>query len=160
MKKLYPVNLTDEQHAQLDRLLRRGTAPARVLTRTRILVLAHQGLPDPQIAAALLIGLATVARIRRRFVREGLEEALYDRPHTGRPPHLTGEVEAQLVLLACSAPPSGRARWTLQLLADRLIALHVVETISDQAVHTLLKKTNLSPGNTNTGAFPRRMRAS
>lgn len=160
MQNLYPVHLTDEQHAQLDRLIRHGTAPARVLTRSRILLLAHQGLTDPQIATALLVGLATPLRVRRRFAQGGLAAALYDRPRVGRPPYLTGEVEAQLVLLACSAPPPGRARWTLQLLADRLVELHLVATISDQAVHNLLKKTNLSPGGSSTGASPKRMRAS
>jgi transposase len=146
MNKLYPVQLTDAQVTELQHLIRIGTAPARVHTRARLLLLAHQGATDQSIAHTLFISPATVARIRQRFVQHGLAVALQDQPRPGRPPMLTGEVEAHLIALACSAPPDGRARWTLQLLADRLVTLGVVETISDEAVRERLKKTKSSRG--------------
>lgn len=146
MKKLYSVQLPPPDTAELQHLIRHGTAAARVQTRARILLLATQGHPDAAIATALLVSAATVQRIRQRFVQAGLARALYDQPRPGQPPRLTGEVEAHLTLLACSAPPAGRARWTLQLLADRLVTLGCIETISDEAVRVRLKKTNLSLG--------------
>jgi transposase len=146
MTKLYPVRLPDAEVTELQHLLRVGSAPARVYTRARLLLLAHQGATDQTIARTLFISPATVARIRQRFVQHGLAVALQDQPRPGRPPVLTGEVEAHLIALACSAPPDGRARWTLQLLADRLVTLGVVETISDEAVRERLKKTKSSRG--------------
>lgn len=155
MHKLYPVHLTDEQRAHLEHLISTGTHKARVLARARVLLLAAQNRPDADIATVLTLSAPTVHRIRQRFVTAGLTAALYDKPHAGRPPILTAEVEAKLVMLACSAPPKGRARWTLHLLADQLVELHVVETISHEQVRTMLKKTNLSRGATNSGASPK-----
>ncbi len=88
----------------------------------------------------------TIIRTRRRYVLEGLEAALYDKPRPGAKPKITGDVEAQLTLLACSTPPEGKARWTLQLLADKLVELQLVESISDVAVMHRLKKTSSNPG--------------
>lgn len=155
MNKLYPVHLTAEQHTHLEQLISTGTHQARVLGRARVLLLAAQNRPDTDIAAVLALSVPTVHRIRQRFVTAGLTAALYDKPRAGRPPLLTAEVEAKLVLLACSAPPKGRARWTLHLLADHLVTLHGVEHISHEQVRTMLKKTNLSPGATNSGASPK-----
>ncbi len=146
MNKLYSVHLLDAHVTELQHLLRVGSAPARVHTRARLLLLAHQGDTDAAIARTLFISPATVGRIRQRFVQHGLQAALQDQPRPGRPPVLTGEVEAHLIALACSTPPDGRAHWTLQLLADQLVTLGVVETISDEAVRERLKKTKLSRG--------------
>ena len=140
--KLYHVHLTADQDQLLRHLIHAGHAPAQVQTRARILLAVATGQPDDAIAYGLLTSRPTVQRTRQRFAQHGLDAALYDQPRTGRPPRLTGEVEATLTMLACSAAPAGRARWTLQLLADRLVELHSVETISPSAVHGLLKKTH------------------
>lgn len=150
MSKHVHVQLTAEQRAQLERMIRTGSAVARVQTRARILLLADRNQPDrrtdAEIAAALLCSTNTVGSIRRRFVHAGLDVALYDRPRPGAKPKITGEVEAQLTVLACSQPPEGKARWTLQLLADKLVELQVVDSISDVAVMHRLKKIASNPG--------------
>ena len=145
MRKLYTVQLTDDQRSQLTALLSAGTCLARVQTHARVLLLADQGARDPEIVAALGVSRLTVERTRKTFATANLEAALYDRPRSGRPVRITGDSEAALVMLACSTPPAGRAHWTLQLLADKLIELHYTETISDQQVYKLLKKNELKP---------------
>lgn len=144
------VYLTPEQRAQLDRLTRTGTASAQTHTRARILLLIDRSQPDRCTDAAVASGLRchtnTVGNVRRRFVQQGLDAALYDQPRPGAPPKITGEVEAQLTLLACSTPPDGRKHWTLQLLADKLVELGVVDSISDVAVMQRLKKIASSRG--------------
>ncbi len=160
MIKQYHIQLPDQQRAELEHLIATGTHKARVLARARVLLLADQATTDKQIVAALGLGIATVQRTRKRFVELGLPQAIYDLPRPGRPPLLTGEIEAKLVMLACSAQPSGRARWTLHLLADKMVELHYVATISHQQVSNILKKTNLSLGGSKRGASPRPMRAS
>jgi hypothetical protein len=97
-------------------------------------------------ASVLMCSLPTITNIRRKFVEGGLANALYDQVRPGAIPKITGEVEAQLTMLACSAPPEGRSRWTLQLLADKLVELKLVDSISDVAVMHRLKKMNLSLG--------------
>ena len=141
MNKRYIVDLTADERTGLLALLNRGVAPARRLTRARILLRADEGGTDQEIAAALHVHRATVERTRRRFVEGGVERALSDRPRPGGRPKLDGKGEAHLVALACSAPPAGRARWTMQLLADRLVELALVEAISDETVRRTLKKT-------------------
>jgi transposase len=141
MHKRYIVDLTADERAGLLALLHKGVAPARRLTRARILLLADEGGTDQEIAAALHVHAATVERTRRRFVEGGVERALSDRPRPGGRPKLDGKQEAHLVALACSAPPEGRARWTMQLLADRLVELALVDAISDETVRRTLKKT-------------------
>jgi transposase len=101
---------------------------------------------DEAIAAALLCSQKTVINVRQRYLTEGLTAALYDKARPGQTPKLTGEVEAQLTLLACSDPPEGYAHWTMRLLADKLVELEVVESISHVAVWERLKKTNYTPG--------------
>jgi len=144
------VTLTGAQRQHLTRLTRSGNAPARVQNRARILLLADKSQPTrkthEQISQALQVSPATVSQICRRFVQEGMDIALYEKPRPGQSPKITGEVEAQLVVLACSDPPEGKARWTMQLLADTLVALQLVESISDSTVCERLKKTNLSLG--------------
>jgi Homeodomain-like domain len=149
MKKKYPVILTDDEREQLKSLIAAGTAPARKLTHARILLKADQspqgsGWVDERVAEAVETSQPTVARVRKQYFEEDLEAALNRRP-PNREYHrkLDGEQEARLIALACSEPPEGRARWSLRLLADRLVELEVVdEEISYQTVRRTLKKTN------------------
>jgi len=150
MSQHLSVTLSDDQRAFLTHLTRGGNAPARVQTRARILLLSNRGQGERrtqgQVAEALGICSVTVGAICRRFVREGVESALVESPRPGKTPKITGAVEAQLCLLACSDPPKGYARWTMQMLADKLIELELVESITDSTVCERLKKTRLSPG--------------
>jgi transposase len=139
-KKLYVVDLTPAERADLLGLLKRGSAPARRLMRARVLLLAGEGRTDEDISEALHTSRPTVERLRKRFVDGGLEWALSDRPRTGAPRKLSGRDEAMLVALACSDPPEGRVCWTMQLLADRLVSLEVTESVSDETVRRCLKK--------------------
>jgi transposase len=145
MNKLYAVHLTDDQVHDLQQLLRRGTSAARVQTRARVLLAAHHGEADTAIAETLLINPATVQRIRQRFVQAGYDAALQERPRPGRPPRLTGEGEAHLCMLACSPAPPGRSRWTVQLLADQIVLLELVDDISSEAVRQRLHKNEIKP---------------
>ncbi len=141
MEKLYVVELLPEQRWQLQQLISAGTWSARMVNRAHILLLAHDGATDAQIAAALHVGRATVERTRRRYVLDGLEGAMNERPRPGARCKLDGTQTATLVALACSTPPAERTTWTMQLLADKLVALKVVDTISDETVRRTLKKT-------------------
>ena len=148
----YVVRLTMEERRTLESLVAEGRAAADRLLRARMLLKADvgQGGPgwsDEKIAEAFEVGLSTIHRLRQRLVEDGFEAALVRKPRSRhRAPKLDGEKEARLVALACSAPPEGRARWTLQLLADKLVELEVVESISDEAVRQRLKKTKSSRG--------------
>jgi len=148
MRKKYPVTLTSDERDQLYDLIAAGTAPARRLTHARILLKADQspGAPawtDEAIAEAVEISQPTVARIRRQYVEQGLDAALNRRvPRRVYERKLDGEQEARLVALACSEPPTGQARWSLRLLADKLVELEVTESVSFQTVRRVLKKTN------------------
>ena len=146
MSKHQVIYLTDDQRTTLNTLIRSGRAPARTYTRARILLLLDRNQADPctddAVAKALRCHRNTVGNVRRRFIARGLEPALYHKPLPPRAPKkLTGEVEAHLIALACSAPPEGQQRWTLRLLADRLVELGLVEHISHVAVGARLKKT-------------------
>ena len=142
MRKQYLVQLSEQERAELHACLNRGQAAARKQTRARILLLADQGWIDRDIADALQCGHSTVERIRRRYAQAGLKAALEERFRPGGRPKLDAEQEAILVALACSAPPPGRDHWTMQLLADQLVELEVVESISDETVRRTLKKTS------------------
>jgi transposase len=155
MAKKYIVDLTIEEGASLRQLVAKGKARARRITRARILLLADRDRTDEEIAEALQVGRSTVERTRRRFVEGGLERALSDRPRPGKPRLLNGKQEAFLVALACSDPPEGRNRWTMQLLAERLIELRVVATITDETVRRVLKKTPPNRGRRSSGASRR-----
>jgi transposase len=146
MPKRYRVTLTDEERARLWSLTRKGTASVRMVRRAQTLLLAADGQIDEAIASALQIAVTTVERTRRRFVEEGLDLALKERPRPGGTPKLDPKQQAFVVALACTKPPEGRERWTLQLLADRVIELQVVPDISDEAIRRLLKRTSSSPG--------------
>lgn len=155
MAKKYVVDLTPEERSDLKKLLRGGKARVRQLYRARVLLLADEGSTDEEIAGALHLGRSTVERSRRRFVEGGVQRALNDGPRPGKPRLLNGKQEAFLVALACSDPPQGRERWTMQLLADRLIEFRVVESITDETVRRVLKKTTSSRGRRNSGASHR-----
>lgn len=151
MAKKYHVDLTDEERTDLKKQLQSGKARVRRMYRARILLLADEGRTDEEIVGALHVGRSTVERTRIRFVEGGVERALTDRPRPGKPRLLNGKQEAYLVALACSDPPEGRVRWTMQLLADRLIQLRVVDSITDETVRKLLKKTTSSRGRRKNG---------
>jgi len=144
-KKKYLVDLSSEERDELCQLVRRGKHSSRKATRARILLLASDGATDEQIVAALSTGFATVERTRKRFVEESLD-CLNERPRRGQARKLTGKQEAHLVAVACSTPPEGRARWTLQLLADKVVELKFTDSIARETVRQALKKTNLSRG--------------
>ena len=152
MSKKYIVTLTAGERQHLTGLVSAGKRSALTITRARILLKADQadGGPawdDARVAEALDCGTRTVERVRQRFVEHGLERALgrkpQDRPSRER--KFDGAAEARLLALACSDPPTGRARWTLKLLADKLVELEVFEAVSDETVRRVLKKTRSSP---------------
>jgi transposase len=151
--KKYKVTLTADERNSLQDLIAAGQAAAQKLAHARILLKADASpggpaWPDARIAEAVEVDVTTIERVRQRFVEQGFEAALVrkkqDRPSRQR--KLDGHGEARLVALACSDPPQGRARWTLRLLADKLVELEVVDTISSEAVRQVLKKTNSSRG--------------
>ena len=151
MKKKYPVILTETEREYLRSLIAAGTAPARKLTHARILLKADQSPEGPawvdeEVAEAVEVSQPTVSRVRKQYFEEGLDAALNRRP-PNREYHrkLDGEQEARLVALACSEPPEGQARWSLRLLADRMVELEVVDDLSYQTVRRTLKKTLSSP---------------
>ena len=151
-KERYVVELTTEERAELRRLLRKGKVAAYKQRHARILLLADQTasgkgrISDSGIAEAVNCGRATVERIRRRFVLEGFEAALGRKNRTNYSRQIDGDAEAHLIALACGKPPEGRERWTLRLLADKMVELEVVEHCSKDTVHRTLKKANLSLG--------------
>ena len=151
MKKKYPVILSDTEREQLKSLIAAGTAPARKLTHARILLKADQGSEGPgwvdeQVADAVEVSQPTVSRVRKQYFEEGLEAALNRRP-PNREYHrkLDGKQEARLIALACSEPPEGQARWSLRLLADKMVELDVVDDLSYQTVRRTLKKRTEAP---------------
>ncbi len=146
MYKKYVVRLSDSQRAELRTLIRSGQQSARILARARVLLLADEGRTDDEIAASVHVGTTTIERLRRRFTQDGLEHTLHERSRPGGTPKLDGKQEALLVALTCSEPPDDRPHWTMQLLADRLVAIGIVETISDETVRRVLKKTSSNRG--------------
>lgn len=150
--KIYRVTLTDEERAELTALVNKGKGVVRRITRSRILLLADEnhdegGWKDADIARALGVHQRTVERVREKCVMLGIEVALnHTRPQKTREKILDGVAEAHLVQLACSDAPDGHETWTMQMLADKLIELEIVETVSRETIRTTLKKMNLSPG--------------
>ena len=152
MRKRHIVVLSEEERARLHTMIGRGVAPASALTHARILLKANQGEAGPgwtdaAIGAALEVNPATVARVRMRYVAAGLEAAVYRKPSARQyRRRLDGQQEARLVALTCSAPPQGHKRWTLRLLADQLVELQVVDSVSYETVRQVLKQTGSSRG--------------
>ena len=151
------VRLDAPERQELETVVATPRAAAERVLRARVLLKADEGAggpawPDTQIADAFEISVSKVQRLRQRLVEEGLATALVRHPRPqARPRKLDGAQEARLVTLACSAPPAGRTRWTLQLLADQLVVLKVVDAISDETVRVTLKKTRSSPGVSGSG---------
>jgi hypothetical protein len=152
MRKRYIVVLSEEERARLHTMIGRGVAPASVLAHARVLLKANQGEAGPgwtdqMIAGAVEVHRATVARVRQHYATAGLDAALYRKtPEREYRRRLDGEQEAYLAALACSAPPEGRKRWTLRLLADRLVQLELVESVSYETVRQVLQQTASSRG--------------
>ena len=153
MAKRYRVTLTAEERDELDHMISRGKADARKLTHARILLQADEaeagpGWADAAIAEALRVSVRTIERVRQRFVEDGLEAALLPRPSTRvYARKLDGAQEARLIALACSGPPEGKRRWTLRLLAERMVALEVAPTLSHETVRQVLggKRAQAAP---------------
>jgi transposase len=141
-RKMYIINLSDTDREKLEQMTHKGTLKARQFKRAMILLKADEGLSDPQIMAALNVSRPCVERIRKRFVADGIERALNEDPRPGQKRKLDGRAEATLVATACSEAPEGHVRWTLRLLAGKLVQLQVVEAISHETVRRTLKKTS------------------
>ena len=140
-KKLYHINLNDEEQQTLFEMTRKGKIKARQMKRAMILLKANEGLSDPQIMAALNVSRPCVERIRKRFVLGGLQKALNEDPRPGQRRKLDGRGEATLIATACSQVPEGHEHWTLRLLAGKMVELEVVDSISYETVRRTLKKT-------------------
>lgn len=155
-KKQSGVVLTQEERQELERFVTRGKKSAREITRARILLLTQDGRQVTEIARTLGVSRATIYNVYKRYQRKKprppLVEALEDEPRSGRPLKLDSRVQAKVTMSACSAPPTGRARWTLHLIADKLVKLGVTEAISHESVRQLLKKIASSPGSRSNGA--------
>jgi putative transposase len=149
--KQHRVVLDLQQKQRLQELISKGQASARVIRRAHVLLLTAEDKQDKEVAAALHLNAQTVYQLRKRFGAVGVEATLYDKPRPGAVAKLDGKQEALLVALACSMP-NDRESWTMQLLADKLVELGVVETISDETVRRTLKKMTSSPGKSNSGA--------
>lgn len=144
--KNHCVKLNEQQRQYLQKIVETGKDKARKITRCRILLLADEakGKTDEEISDALNVCPATIFNIRRKYHNDGLESAINEAARSGQPIKFKGKDMAKITALACSKPPEGHAKWSLRLLADRVIELDFVETISHQSVHNILKKTNSS----------------
>ena len=157
-KKLYQVFLRLRDRKQLQVLVHKGMQKARVINRARILLMADQRVKeecrtDQEISRALGVSLRMVAATREKYWRFGLQQALAEKPRAGHPRKLSGKGEALLTTIACSDAPEGRGRWTLRLLADKLVELKEVDSIAHETVRRVLKKTTSSRGRRSTGAL-------
>jgi len=145
-EKIYPITLREEERQQLHKYVKQGKKSARAITRARILLLADAQQTDEEITRALGVNRTTIYRVRKEYCAVGVTKALAEQPRSGAPAKIDGRVEATLTMLACSEPPEGYGRWTLQLLAEKLVELEVVDSISLPTVRTALKKTNSNRG--------------
>lgn len=145
-QKIYPIQLSAEDRHQLQRYVHHGTQSARAFNRARILLLADEQKTDEEIIEALSLSRTTIYRVRKAYNENGLQQVLQEKFRSGAPAKIDGRVEATLTLLACSDPPEGWSRWTLHLLADKLVELAVIDSISREAVRMTLKKTNSNRG--------------
>lgn len=148
-----PLTLSEDERTFLLDFTRKGLHPAREIKRALVLLdSTDPRLDNPTIAQRLGVSPATVENVQRRYRRGGLEGALHEGPRTGQPKKITQREEAYITAIACSEPPTGQARWTMQMIADRLVELHYLDAISDESVRLVLKKTHSSPGRKSTGA--------
>ena len=151
--KKYLVDLTEAERNELLALTSKGTLPVRKMKRAQILLQADDGRTDLEIVQGLRASRPCVERVRQRFVEGGLPKALNEAKRLGAQRKLDGRQEARLIAEACSAPPAGHARWTLRLLAGRVVTLQLADHISHETVRQVLKKTKPSPGSSASGAF-------
>ena len=161
MNKKYRVTLSADERTQLQTLLTSGRMQVRAMKRAQVLLKADESADGPAwtdatIGHAFDVHPMTVVGIRKRYVEQGLDALVHGRYTGHNPAIVTGEVEAHLIALTCSEPPNGREHWTMQLLADKLVALSVVTQISDETVRQTLKKMRSSPGSSSNGAFLRK----
>jgi transposase len=154
-KTIFVVKLTAEDRDYLTQFIRRGKASARSLARARILLMADEGYSNKEIVEVIKVSRPTVNHISKRYCQEGLDSAINEKPRSGAPPKIDGTIEAQVTLLACSKPPEGKSTWTLKLLADKLVELEVIESISTMTVQRILKKARPSLGRRLDGVLAR-----
>lgn len=144
------IYLKQDERTELKQLIKSGVLSARVIARARALLLLDRSQGEArtiqQVIEAAMVSQGTIYNLKERYFSEGLDRALYEKPRPGAKPKIDGEVEAHLIALTCSDPPEGYDRWTLRLLADRLVSLEVIDAISHVAVGEALKRMNLSPG--------------
>lgn len=138
----HKVNLTVEQKQKLLDIVKKGSTNAREIRRAHTLLMASDGKTDKIISSTLHISIPTVERTRKQFCTEGLETTLAERPRSGKPPKLTSSEEAYLIATTCSDAPSGRTRWTLRMLASKMVSLEIVDSLGKSTVGRILKKTN------------------
>ena len=150
MAKQRHIYLTDSERTQLEQRIKSGVHPARVIARARVLLLLDRSQGEKrtlhEVAESAMVSQGTVLNIKKRYLAGQLDRALYDLPRPGAVPKIDGEVEARLTVLACSEPPEGYERWTLRLLAQELVSLELVDSISHVAVGNVLKKTQSNRG--------------
>jgi transposase len=154
-KKLYTVHLTAREREQLETCVKQGKKSARAMNRARILLLADEQCSDEEITETLGLSRQTVASMRRKYQEHrgaNILDLLREAPRPGQPVKIDTRVAAHVALIACSEAPTGAARWTLQLIAERLVELKVVESICLESIRQALKKTISSPGCTSAGA--------
>lgn len=141
MNKKWSVHLTIEERSELEGIVKKGKSPARVIRRAQTLLLADEKKSDQEIASVLRCSEPCIYSTRRTYCKYGLQQSLVEKARSGRPEKLVGKSKAHLIALACSEAPEGRACWTMQLLADRCVTLELTESISDETVRRILKKT-------------------
>jgi len=152
--KEHVVCLTDEARLSLQALVRAGTRSVRVVRRAQVLLKSDEGLTDEEIAEHVGLSVRAIAQIRRRFCREGLERAVFDAPRSGKPPVFTVKQQQQVIALACTDPPAGHARWTLELLCQEAAARGFVASVSKSEVSLWLHEHDLKPWRKKPGACP------
>ena len=155
IREKFPVQLTPEERSQLEHMVRAGKGSARVINRARILLKTGEGWSAPRVAQALDVSQGTVFNVKRRFAEGGLDGVLKDRVQARRYRKMDDRAEGHLIALACSPAPEGHDHWNLRLLADRMVELGVVESLSYETVRLHLKKTLSNRGGRSSGAFPR-----
>jgi transposase len=144
VRKQNLVKLKEKDRVKLQQLISKGKIKARTLNRCHILILADRGKSDSEIMEVLGIARNTVRQVRQRYVKEGIEAAIQERRRPGAPKKFSGKQLAHITALACSKAPEGRNRWSLRLLADKVVELKLVDAISYKTIERTLKKTNLS----------------
>ena len=144
MRTEKPVKLKPRERKKLGQLISRGTEKARKITRGRILLMADENETDTYIMETLKVARNTIRQVRSRYIQKGMESAINEQSRTGAPKKFTGKQKAKITVIACSEPPEGRSRWTLRLIADKVVEMKIADDVSHQTVKRILKKTNLS----------------